>query len=98
MHDKPGLALDLGRVAPIIMDAVTDKDQRRIAKQHHSISMDVASPDRAGWCWTARLGHSGGARRLAVHDIVFLDQCTTCGPRDLMSNQHESQRPTGTVW
>jgi hypothetical protein len=27
MHDKPGIALDLGRVAAIIMDAVTDEDR-----------------------------------------------------------------------
>src|SRR5215831_13341987 len=98
MHDKPGIALDLGRVAAIIMDAVTDEDHRRIAKQHHRISMDITPPDRAGRRWRRLRRHFAGAGRLAVHNVVLLDQRETYGPGDLMPHQHEDQWPDTTIF
>jgi hypothetical protein len=97
---SPGIALHLGRVAPIIMDAMSDEDQRGIAKQHHTIDIDVTSPRRSRWCRDARrrLPLVVRARLRAIHDVVFLDQCEPGGPSNVVSHQHEDQRPAASLF
>jgi hypothetical protein len=78
------------RVTAIVMDAMTDEDQRGIAKQHNTIGIDFTSPECTRRCRSARwpsLVVRAGLH--AIHDVVFLDQCEPGGPCDLMFHQDE---------
>src|SRR6516162_8514166 len=60
--------------------------------------MDSSPPDRARRRCRRLRRHFAGAGRLAVHDVVLLDQSETCGPSDLMPHQYEDQWPDTTIF
>src|SRR6516162_1773806 len=60
--------------------------------------MDSSPPDRARRRCRRLRRHFAGAGRLAVHDVVLLDQGETCGPSDLMPHQYEDQWPDTTIF
>src|SRR5262249_22542006 len=60
--------------------------------------MDITPPDRARRRCRRLRRHFAGAGRLAVHYVVLLDQCESCGGSDLMSQQHEDQWPGTTIF
>src|SRR6516164_5022103 len=60
--------------------------------------MDSTPPDRARRRCRRLRRHFAGAGRLAVHDVVLLDQSETCGPSDLMPHQYEDQWPDTTIF
>src|SRR5215510_3227961 len=60
--------------------------------------MDITPPDRARRRCKRLRRHFAGTGRLAVHDVVFLDQCEACGSGDLMPHQHEDQWADTTIF
>ena len=74
VHDQARVALDLGDILAIVVNAVAVEGQRRIAKQQHLVRHDAPRPDRL-----RRRGH--GLRRhivrrgcAAVDDVVVFGQ------------------------
>ncbi len=48
VHDQARVALDLGDVAAVVVDAVAVEGQRRVAEQQHVVGHDLALPGGAG--------------------------------------------------
>ena len=94
VEDQAGIALDLGDIVAVVMDAVAVEGQRRIAKQQHGIG-HVASRDalrdrrrrrRFGGCGLRR------ARDVAIDDVLALADRDAARRRHVVLDRDEAQR------
>src|SRR6266511_5027469 len=91
MYDEAGVALDLGRIISVIVNAVSVEGQGRIAKQHGRIRahlLGVCRPGRRRLS-DAPSGSSSGV--LAVDDVVLIDDGEPVATRYLVTDGHEHQ-------
>jgi hypothetical protein len=91
MHDEPWITLDFGDVATIVVDPVAVERQRGIAKQQDVVGDEGARPHGVGgrprgrWCRGARVW------RVAIDDVVFLDDRRTALAGNFMANDDEHE-------
>ena len=101
VHDQAGVALDLGHVLAVVVDAVAVEGQRRIAEQRHRIRRDAARPGLlAGKRRRLRRGRRlARLRGAAIHDVMLLGQGQAARIQGLVLHQHEQQlaRAAGLV-
>ncbi|KQP18282.1 hypothetical protein ASF43_10695 [Pseudorhodoferax sp. Leaf267] len=93
VHDQAGVALDLGHILAVVVDAVAVEGQRGIAEQQHVVGNDAAHPR----------GVDGGRRRrgrglargvhVAVDDVVLLQDRQLAIAADFVVHLDEDQRP-----
>src|SRR6266446_1982125 len=94
MHDQAGVALDLRRIAAIVVDAVAVERERRIAEEDYFIRHPLLLP---GGCAGRSLGRKSDVGRLcrfAVDDVVELGQrdILLVVRTELMPHSHEHER------
>ena len=93
VDDEPGIALDLGDVAPVVVDAVAVEGQGRVAEQQHVVGVDVAAPGgvravRAAAPAPPRRPRAGRGRRCRAPRRAP----TPVAVRDLVAHQDEDER------
>ena len=98
VHNQVGIALYIGGVRTIVMDAVTVKGQRRIAKQGYRVSEDLILPgarwDRDGFRSRGRgIRWTGGGPKDDVLDF-FQRDLVVHGKH--ITDFHEDQLPRST--
>ena len=76
---RPGIALDLGDVAAVVVDAVAVEGQRRVAEQQHLVGDDRALPRRRRRA-AAAPARRRPARGLAIDDVVELRERRRVAP------------------
>jgi hypothetical protein len=60
VHDQARVALDLGDVAAVVVDAVAVEGERAVAEQQHVVGHDLALPGGAGGRGLRRRVHVAG--------------------------------------
>ena len=91
VDDQPRIALDLGDVAAVVVDAVAVEGERRVAEQQHRIGRHRPCGRLVG-----RRAAPAGARRarlrqVAVDDVVLLGEQQLAVARDLVAHGDEHQ-------
>src|SRR5882757_5832742 len=92
VEDQAGIALDLGDIVAVVMDAVAVEGQRRIAKQQHGVShvafAVLRGRRRHRWfdwrgCW--------GGRHIPIDNILPLADGGSARRRDEVFDRYETQ-------
>ena len=74
VHDEAGVALHLGDVLAVVVNAVTVEGEGRVAKQQHIVGHDAPLPgplSGRGLRWRSHIIRPGGC---AVNDVVVLGE------------------------
>jgi hypothetical protein len=91
VHDQARVALHLGHVLAVVVDAVAVEGEGRVAEQQHVVRHDLARPHGAGGRGLRGRRRVARLRRAAVDDVVLLGERQAGGVVHLVANQHEHQ-------
>ena len=93
VNDQARVALDLGGVLAVVVDAVGVEGQRRVTKQQHVIWNDLSWPGRTGRRGDGRWFDIARLLRCAVDDVVKFNQrwCCRAVAAQVMPHFHKHQ-------
>src|SRR5512132_2700338 len=91
MNDEAGIALDLGRVRAVIVNAVSVERQRRVAEQHGRIRAHLLGVHRSHRRRLSGAPSGSSSHVLAVDDVVLIDDGEPVATGNLVTDGHEHQ-------